>query len=263
MLDPIQDVPLKLHQIPRSDIRNLAQPNWVPPLRLTPEEQSVVEKDGTVLLLGRSGTGKTLCIANRIVLARESHGNTPDFRQLFVARSKKICRHVHRLVGDKVAEDEKENGAGGTCDYVSFSKLLSDCCGKVGVEHSQRNRVGYQRYKREFHRETRDDQLDPLVIWAQINNFIKGSIQAVQKGGPLSEEEYMTLGEKQCRLNLDQRKVAYQRFGKLSWGCVVGQALSYFETHKIAVFPKSTTSSSWIQADCGTTAIGAVCCFEH
>ena len=56
-LDPIRDVPLKLHQVPRSDIRKLQSASWVPALRLTPEERVCVEKDGTVLLLGRSGTG--------------------------------------------------------------------------------------------------------------------------------------------------------------------------------------------------------------
>jgi len=58
LLDPIRDIPLKLHQIAVGDIRKLESASWVPPLRLTPEERECVEKDGTVLLLGRSGTGE-------------------------------------------------------------------------------------------------------------------------------------------------------------------------------------------------------------
>jgi tetratricopeptide (TPR) repeat protein len=57
LLDPRSDTPLKVYNIPRDQIKKLESDNWKPRLHLTKEEKSIVETDGTVLLLGRSGTG--------------------------------------------------------------------------------------------------------------------------------------------------------------------------------------------------------------
>jgi hypothetical protein len=57
LLDPNDDIPLKLHAISTSEMFKLRDPDWEPPLRLTPEERYAVEREGTTLLLGRSGTG--------------------------------------------------------------------------------------------------------------------------------------------------------------------------------------------------------------
>ena len=123
-----------------------------------------------------------------------------------MARSKKICKHVEKLVGKDCA---------GKCKFDSFAKFLDNCGDLVGETKEQRCKsyhVGYQRFKREFYRETKDTPLDPLVIWTQIRSFIKGSIEAVQKGRPLDKEEYMQLGEKQCRLTMEMKECAYAAF---------------------------------------------------
>jgi len=56
-LDPFSDTPLKVYAIPRDEILKLASPKWTPRLHLTKQEKEIVATDGTVLLLGRSGTG--------------------------------------------------------------------------------------------------------------------------------------------------------------------------------------------------------------
>jgi hypothetical protein len=49
---------LRLYNIQREDIYKLGDSSlWQPPLHLTIKERQVVETQGTVLLLGRSGTG--------------------------------------------------------------------------------------------------------------------------------------------------------------------------------------------------------------
>lgn len=48
--------------------------------------------------------------------------------------------------------------------------------------------------------------------------YIKGSIESVMKGRPLTEEEYLNLGKNYCRLNQNQRKEAYTVYKKYaSW----------------------------------------------
>ena len=56
-LDPFSDTPLKVYDIPREEITKLESPKWTPRLHLTKQECEIVQTEGTVLLLGRSGTG--------------------------------------------------------------------------------------------------------------------------------------------------------------------------------------------------------------
>jgi hypothetical protein len=103
LLDPQSNIPLKLYPVP--DLQQLSRENWRAPLRLNRLEQSVRGQGGTVLLLGRSGTGKTLCLMDRMqhdraLLQRQwdtacSSGSTPRRpSQLFVARSLQLCELV-------------------------------------------------------------------------------------------------------------------------------------------------------------------------
>jgi len=61
LLDPTANTPLKIHQLPSSDIDKLELEAWTPPFRLTNDEKKIVQTKGTVLVLGRSGTGK-VCV---------------------------------------------------------------------------------------------------------------------------------------------------------------------------------------------------------
>lgn len=58
LLDVFGNVPLKLYEVKFHSISEITNDNWTPRLHLTEEERDVVEADGTVLVLGRSGTGK-------------------------------------------------------------------------------------------------------------------------------------------------------------------------------------------------------------
>jgi hypothetical protein len=58
MLDPRGNTPLKLYNVGFHDLDKLLDNVWNPPLHLTEAEREIVETNGTVLVLGRSGTGK-------------------------------------------------------------------------------------------------------------------------------------------------------------------------------------------------------------
>ncbi len=64
MIDPEGNIPMKLNKVFYENIDKLEDSDWTPPLHLTTEERE--DTKGTVLVLGRSGTGKTVCICNRM-----------------------------------------------------------------------------------------------------------------------------------------------------------------------------------------------------
>jgi hypothetical protein len=204
-----------------NEIQEMETSRWLPPLHLTKQEREVVEKEGTVLLLGRSGTGKTVCICNRIDLdrkrhkgdmtfsQRKRHKGDMTFSQLFVARSARIRKYVMETVGDLSNTDETGQSL---TSFLTFSALLEQCekrlfCGKV-LDASKH--IDFERFKQEF--AGCCGALDPLVVWTQIRSFIKGSIDAVLKKRYLTREEYLNLGVNHCRLDRDQRQQAYDTF---------------------------------------------------
>jgi superfamily I DNA/RNA helicase len=128
-----------------------------------------------------------------------------------VARSPRICAYVRGLVdGTKPAK--------GTT-YSTFPKLLQALEFRLSSSSSEPSwvvssnkslRVDFGKFKREAFKS--DFGLDVLVIWSQIRSFIKGSIEAVQAGRPLTQEEYLGLGENRCRLPREQRQTAYAAY---------------------------------------------------
>lgn len=99
LLDALGNVPIKLYDVGIGDIDDIVSASWAPRLHLTDEERHVVEAKGTTLLLGRSGTGKTLCICNRMEFDRIMFSGNIMFTQLFVSRSARLCRYVSGVVG--------------------------------------------------------------------------------------------------------------------------------------------------------------------
>lgn len=216
-LDPMSDTPLKLYALRYDDLNRMAASTWLPPLYLTTEERKIVETEETVLLLGRSGTGKTVCICNRIDFDRHLADGDPTFSQLFVARSQRICNSVADTIGSFGALDER--GSSLTA-YMTFRKLLDECEERLadaiaGVSFEQASRIDYTKF-RAFMAPLACD-LEPLIVWTQIRSFIKGSIEAVTKSRPLTLEEYLdtaVIGSRRCRLTTEQREAAYAIFEK-------------------------------------------------
>ena len=198
LLDPLGDIPLKMHQLEVNEISKLAINDWQPPMHLTAEERNCVEKLGTVMLLGRSGTGKTICICNRIDYDRRLACEASAFSQLFIARSVRICSLVKGIVPDGPGCNRK-------ISYWTYAKLLREL--ETSLQSLDENdesssysfflksrKMDFQRYKKEVFEQEKKGNLDPLIVWTQIRTFIKGSIEAVQHGRPLEEHEYLSLG---------------------------------------------------------------------
>ena len=73
LLDPVGNVPMKLYDVNLDSIDDIATTSWAPQMNLTDEERKVVEAKGTVLLLGRSGTGKTIVSLGGNLVYRRAH----------------------------------------------------------------------------------------------------------------------------------------------------------------------------------------------
>jgi hypothetical protein len=72
LLDPKRDIPLKMYEVDYNEIEKLHIQSWRPSLHLTPKEREIVETEGTVCVLGRSGTGMYLACFHNISLPTAS-----------------------------------------------------------------------------------------------------------------------------------------------------------------------------------------------
>jgi len=115
LIQPGKNRPMKLWTCDAATLRRLAkQPKpparWSPRLRLTTRELGAVDERGApAMVLGRSGTGKTHCIVERI--ARDAAAN-PAETLLFSTRSQKLRLKVEKEVD--AAMVDVEGGANAT-----------------------------------------------------------------------------------------------------------------------------------------------------
>ena len=202
MLDPTGNVPMKVYEVTYENMHRLNDQAWCPPLYLNEKERDIVNTNGTVLVLGRSGTGKTVCISNRMDYDWRRFQCDHTFSQLFISRSKKLCNYVKGNV---------ESFAGGHFDsrrFMTFSELIIYIENKLplhdGVTYSfvPSQKMTFSKFKRNFYSSDKCS-LPALTVWRSIHVFIKGSME------PLSELEYINLGAKRNILALEQRKSVY------------------------------------------------------
>jgi len=206
LLDPHGNTPLKLYEVRFDQLRELEHDEWTPRLNLTEEEREIVQAPGTVLVLGRSGTGKTLCICNRLEYDRQRYAGEHSFSQLFVARSHALRQYVRGAVGEDAATT-----------FSTFRELVLSLEARLppapseSVVFSREKRMDFRRFKQECFGS--GDVVDALTVWTSIRSFIKGSIEALKEpGGILPKSSYEEFGRRRCRLSLHQRLSAYESF---------------------------------------------------
>ncbi|KAJ1385042.1 P-loop containing nucleoside triphosphate hydrolase protein, partial [Ochromonadaceae sp. CCMP2298] len=185
------------------------------PLRLSKREREVNLAVGTVLLLGRSGTGKTVCLCNRMTSDRQTN---PFPSQLFVCRSRRLRDSVQRYQRDYGNLDGESGdgggsgggGSGGVQSHSPESAFLTldafldamesrvlgaaDTAADIaagtgtgaadsgidrGLTYLPSKRVDFKRFKEQIFPSFGKPKLDPLVAWTQIRSFIKGSVEAL------------------------------------------------------------------------------------
>jgi len=93
LLDALGNVPLKLYDVNFDNIDDIATSSWTPQMSLTDEERKVVEAKGTVLLLGRSGTGKTIVSCIICAQIKVVHKSTKALLKGYHLVSLCVCVH--------------------------------------------------------------------------------------------------------------------------------------------------------------------------
>jgi len=217
LLDVFGNVPLKLYDVNFHSINDITMESWTPKLHLTEEERDVVKATGTVLVLGRSGTGKTICICNRMEYDRQKAflGQDSNFSQLFVARSKRLCRYVAEAVGrhDQNAFQTFE-------DLVYEIDMALPRIETNGRHFFPSQRIDFHRFKQEFYGNqqniSKGKKVSALIVWTVIRSFIKGSVEAFQSpDGILPKGSFVAvekLGKNRCRVPLDLRENIYTEY---------------------------------------------------
>jgi hypothetical protein len=223
LLDPEGNTPLRIFEVAAAQVPLVCE-GWAPPLRLTEREREIVEATGMSTVLGRSGTGKTFSVCSRMHLDRV---RLPGARQLFVARTKRLCDYVQSLLRMRPAS----GGGGGDGDdgaaaFLPLSALL-DSLGGSAQEWHPSLLSGYAQFLQAwpelrrgalatFERGTRHDieakAVGPLTAWTQIRSFIKGSHEAVLQGRALALEQYLALGKRRVPLPPAERQFVFQVF---------------------------------------------------
>jgi len=219
LIDPMKNVPMRIYVTPTEEIDQLCNADWKAPLRFNKHEQSVRKQQGTVLLLGRSGTGKTLCLIDRMnsdqkLLLQSQNNSEVDLSlclpqhaqpcsQLFIARSTYLCKLVQKEVecsfgSETILESEKDNNR--SIEYLRMKNFLRKIEGMINLyncetsedtlkmssfsdSHKDSNYVDFHKFRDKiFNKIThKSTTLDPLIVWTQIRSFIKGSIEAIKQ----------------------------------------------------------------------------------
>ena len=135
---------------------------------------------------------------------RHQYGQDPTFTQLFIARSKRLCRYVSETVG------KYEQSS-----FQTFEELMRDIDTSLSPleDGHERHflpsqRLDFQRFRQEFHDHYNSvhfiKEVSALIVWTVIRTFIKGSIDAFQSpDGILPRESFSAvdvLGNNRCRL---------------------------------------------------------------
>jgi hypothetical protein len=225
LLDPEKNTPIQIYTVKTRELvafqeNQMDFATWHPDLRLTRQEFDIVFNRNAHCILGRSGTGKTVCVVARIIKDRERQSTQSH---LFIARSSKLRDHVKRevenrkkgttvLLSDRRTKSFKEKTALSTLDEFNdfvIKKFRLENAAFAGKSphdwYSNQNRkVAFTRFEqtcwkslydaeevKAFKRKHASDiALTPMLVWGEIRSFIKGSTHAAMTGVPLTEEEY-------------------------------------------------------------------------
>jgi hypothetical protein len=162
--------------------------NQNPDLWLSSEQKQFVEKEMPVLLTGSAGSGKTTIL---IYHALGKSFENIDNRVLYVTYNKFLQKEAERIAKAVFPNYPQK---------LKFCHYLELCTDYIieGSQFNEAKEVNQQRFMNEFYRNRSKDfrGIDPILVWQEIRNLIKGSVFSVEEGRKL-----LTLDEYQTKQN--------------------------------------------------------------
>lgn len=217
VLNPEGNTPVRFYEIPAYQLSGMLSMDvkfvhtWKPKLHLTKREKDAVEREGMVLLRGRSGTGKTWCICSRMQRDfdyhhgrsesirtnsehKDAHQQSSRLRQVFIAGTQRLVKYVRELQHNLGFHDDPECKA----EYLTMSGTIERLQRNVRLDSQfqRTNRVSYVRFrdelwpsiqqtifssagtkskKKKSQVKKQPSSLQALTVWTQIRSCIKGS----------------------------------------------------------------------------------------
>ena len=158
-------------------------------LRLTRAEKKINRiREGSLMVFGRSGTGKTICLTDKMRSDRQLNGS---LTQLFVARSMHLCNVVksYQQNSDSSFMEYKKNQT----TFLQFRRFVDDMLKRVKDHLKQLgrysatenifnndNRVTSSKFKDIIWKEIASNStLNPNTVWTQIHTNLKGSVEVI------------------------------------------------------------------------------------
>jgi hypothetical protein len=251
LLDPVGNSPLKIYMASRFELPEIQNKKTRMPLRLSTHEKEVNGQGGTVLLLGRSGTGKTVCLCNRMTSDRITLRNGNDTKdkcisQLFVCRSFRLMESVKRYQQDYCYAGSGDNTNFSPADFFTIDKfidrmdeIISKSQSPSVCQYHIAKRVEFAYFRDQLYpeilaRKKYPMKFDAITVWTQIRSFIKGSIEAylhasslldsfalssglarIASGWALPRSSYSSLSviaKNRCNLTIEAREIVYSMF---------------------------------------------------
>jgi intraflagellar transport protein 172 len=151
-------------------------------------QKELVKKQLPILLSGSAGSGKTTIL---IYHALEKSFEDPINKVLYVTYNKFLKKEAERIA-EKVCSNVPQN-----LRFCSYLDLLRSSYVDTN-QFNEAQEVNQQRFMNEFYRTRSSDfrGVDPILVWQEIRNLIKGSVFAIEENKKL-----LTFDEYQSKKN--------------------------------------------------------------
>jgi DNA helicase II / ATP-dependent DNA helicase PcrA len=175
-------------------------------LKLTQDENEIIEQYGNVLLSGNAGTGKTTVGLYRLAKAIEAK---PMAKCLYVAYNQILIKESQEQFKQILKSSDKNLVA--QIEFITIKDLCFKIIHDSGEEINQ-NLVGYLEFYARYSKKPESKKFPPILVWDEIRSIIKGSnINAQFNCYLLSQKEYDRLGKNRSEVfGRDDRHEIYK-----------------------------------------------------